>query len=314
MVNYYISEGQRIRTLEAPVEGCWISMIRPTENEILDISQKFSIDANDLKSALDTDERSRIESEDNYTMVLVNIPTVEEDTEKELYDTIPLSIFVAKKTVITVCLEETPILRTFLDGRVRNFNTAMKSRFVMQILYRTASLFLQYLRNIERQSELLESNLHKSTQNSALFELLKLEKSLVYFTTALRTNEVVMEKLFKNDRFKKYPEDEELLEDVIVENKQAIEMANIYSGILNGMTNAFASVISNNLNIVMKTLAIVTIVLSIPTMIFSAYGMNVSSVGMPFADSPYGFIIIVITSLILSLLVTLIFIKGKMFK
>lgn len=314
MVNYYISEGQRIRTLEAPVEGCWISMIRPTENEILDISQKFSIDANDLKSALDTDERSRIESEDNYTMVLVNIPTVEEDTEKELYDTIPLSIFVAKKTVITVCLEETPILRTFLDGRVRNFNTAMKSRFVMQILYRTASLFLQYLRNIERQSELLESNLHKSTQNSALFELLKLEKSLVYFTTALRTNEVVMEKLFKNDRFKKYPEDEELLEDVIVENKQAIEMANIYSGILNGMTNAFASVISNNLNIVMKTLAIVTIVLSIPTMIFSAYGMNVSSGGMPFADSPYGFIIIVITSLILSLLVTLIFIKGKMFK
>lgn len=314
MVNYYISEGQRIRTLEAPAEGCWISMIRPTENEILDISQKFSIDANDLKSALDTDERSRIESEDNYTMVLVNIPTVEEDTEKELYDTIPLSIFVAKKTVITVCLEETPILRTFLDGRVRNFNTAMKSRFVMQILYRTASLFLQYLRNIERQSELLESNLHKSTQNSALFELLKLEKSLVYFTTALRTNEVVMEKLFKNDRFKKYPEDEELLEDVIVENKQAIEMANIYSGILNGMTNAFASVISNNLNIVMKTLAIVTIVLSIPTMIFSAYGMNVSSVGMPFADSPYGFIIIVITSLILSLLVTLIFIKGKMFK
>lgn len=314
MVNYYISEGQRIRTLEAPVEGCWISMIRPTENEILDISQKFSIDANDLKSALDTDERSRIESEDNYTMVLVNIPTVEEDTEKELYDTIPLSIFVAKKNVITVCLEETPILRTFLDGRVRNFNTAMKSRFVMQILYRTASLFLQYLRNIERQSELLESNLHKSTQNSALFELLKLEKSLVYFTTALRTNEVVMEKLFKNDRFKKYPEDEELLEDVIVENKQAIEMANIYSGILNGMTNAFASVISNNLNIVMKTLAIVTIVLSIPTMIFSAYGMNVSSVGMPFADSPYGFIIIVITSLILSLLVTLIFIKGKMFK
>lgn len=314
MVNYYISEGQRIRALDAPTEGCWISMIRPSENEILDISQKFSIDANDLKSALDTDERSRIESEDNYTMVLVNIPTVEEDTEKELYDTIPLSIFVAKKTIITVCLEETPILRTFLDGRVRNFSTTMKSRFVMQILYRTASLFLQYLRNIERQSELLESNLHKSTQNSALFELLKLEKSLVYFTTALRTNEVVMEKLFKNDRFKKYPEDEELLEDVIVENKQAIEMANIYSGILNGMTNAFASVISNNLNIVMKTLAIVTIVLSIPTMIFSAYGMNVSSAGMPFADSPFGFIIIVIASLILSLLVTLIFIKGKMFK
>ena len=132
----------------------------------------------------------------------------------------------------------------------------------MQILYRTASLYLLYLRNIEKQSELLENKLHHSTQNSALFELLKLEKSLVYFTTSLRSNEVVMEKLFKNERFKKYPEDAELLEDVIVENKQAIEMANIYNGIINSMSGTFASVISNNLNTVMKTLAIVTIVLS----------------------------------------------------
>ena len=123
-----------------------------------------------------------------------------------------------------------------------------------------------------------------------------------------------MEKLFRNERFKKYPEDEELLEDVIIENKQAIEMANIYNGILNGMTNAFASVISNNLNTVMKTLAIVTIVLSIPTMIFSAYGMNVASVGMPFADSPFGFVIIVATSLVLGLLVTIFFMKNKLFK
>ena len=137
---------------------------------------------------------------------------------------------------------------------------------------------------------------------------------MVYFTTALRTNEVVMEKLFKNDRFKKYPEDEELLEDVIVENKQAIEMANIYSGIINSMSGTFASVISNNLNIVMKTLAIVTIVLSIPTMIFSAYGMNVSLAGMPFSDSPYGFLIIVIISIVLGCLVTVFFMKNKLFR
>ena len=170
------------------------------------------------------------------------------------------------------------------------------------------------MRNIDRQSEIVENKLHKSTQNSELIELLKLEKSLVYFTTALRSNEVVMEKLFKNENFKKYPEDADLLEDVIVENKQAIEMANIYSGILSGMMDAFASVISNNLNIVMKTLAIITIVLSIPTMIFSAYGMNVATNGMPFAGSPWGFLIIVSASLILSLLVTFVFIKMKMFK
>ncbi len=313
MVHYYLTEGQSLRTLDAPAEGCWISMIRPSESEIHNISQKFSIDVDDLRSALDTDERSRLAYEDNYTMVLVNIPTLEEDTEKELYDTIPLSVFLSKKTIITVCMEDSPVLRTFVDGRVRDFNTAMKSRFLMQILYRTASLYLQYLRNIERQSEVLENDLHKSTQNKALFELLKLEKSLVYFTTSLRSNEVVMEKLFRNERFKKYPEDEELLEDVIIENKQAIEMANIYSGILNGMTNAFASVISNNLNIVMKTLAIVTIVLSIPTMIFSAYGMNVSN-GLPFADSPLGFIVIVVVSFVLALLVTIFFMKNKLFK
>ena len=314
MVHYYFTEGRSLRTLDTPAEGCWVSMIHPSESEILDISQKFSIDADDLKSALDTDERSRLAYEDNYTMVLVNIPTIEEDTEKELYDTIPLSIFISKKIIITVCMEDSPVLRSFVEGRVRDFNTAMKSRFMMQILYRTASLYLQYIRNIEKQSEVLEINLHKSTQNSALFELLKLEKSLVYFTTSLRSNEVVMEKLFRNDRFKKYPEDEELLEDVIIENKQAIEMANIYSGIINGMTNAFASVISNNLNTVMKTLAIVTIVLSIPTMIFSAYGMNVASAGMPFADSPFGFLIIVAASLVLGLLVTIFFTKNKLFK
>ena len=314
MVFYYMSEGQKLLSVDAPQDGCWVSMIHPTEEEIKSVSSRFSIDADDLRSALDTDERSRIAVEENYVMVLVNIPTVEDDTERELYDTIPLSIFVAGKSVITVCSEETPVLQPFSQGRVKDFNTTMRSRFVMQILYRNASLYLHYLRNIERQSDMVEKKMYKSTHNSELFELLKLEKSLVYFTTALRSNEVVMEKLFKSERFKKYPEDSELLEDVIIENKQAIEMAGIYNGILTSMTDAFASVISNNLNNVMKTLAIITIVLSIPTMIFSAYGMNVASAGMPFADSPYGFIIIVVASLIISLLQTILFIKMKMFK
>ena len=314
MVHDYLSEGQKILTLDAPAEDCWVCMTHPSEEEISVTAKHFGIDPNDLRSALDIDERSRIESEDNYMMILVNIPTVEDDSEKELYDTIPLSIFVVGKNIITVCLEETPVLTPFATGRRKDFRTSLKSRFVMQILYRTSSMFLQYLRNIDKQSDLLESRMHSSTQNRELFELLKLEKSLVYFTTALRSNEVVMEKLFRSERFKKYPEDTELLEDVIVENKQAIEMAGIYSGILGSMTDAFASVISNNLNNVMKTLAIITIVLSVPTMIFSAYGMNLASRGMPFADSPWGFVIVVVTSLILSLLVALIFVKMKMFK
>lgn len=296
------------------MEDCWISLVRPTAEEVALVSGRYGIDGDALRSALDTDERSRIETEDNYTMILVNIPTIDTNDETELYDTIPLSIFLVKKAVVTVCLEETPILKGFVTGAVRSFDPAMKSRFVLQILYRTASLFLQYLRIIDRKSDQVENKLHKSTENRELIELLKLEKSLLYFTTALRSNEVVLEKLFKNDSVKKYPEDEDLLEDVIVENKQAIEMANIYSGILSGMTDAFASIISNNLNIVMKVLAIVTIVMSIPTMIFSAYGMNVASAGMPFAQSPYGFWVIVGISLIVSVITTLIFIKCKMFR
>lgn len=314
MINIYNGVSGAVTKLEAPQEGCWVSLVNPTDTEVAYVSGYYQLEADTIKAALDMDERSRIETDENYTMVLVNIPTVEDDDEKELYSTIPLSIIVTKDTVITICTEETAILKQFADGRVRDFHSRMKSRFILQILYRTASQYLQYLRNIDKLSEAVENKLHRSQQNSELIELLRLEKSLVYFTTALRSNETVLEKLFKYDNIKKYPEDTDLLEDVIVENKQAIEMANIYSGILSGMMDAFASVISNNLNIVMKVLAIITIVMSIPTMIFSAYGMNVNTAGMPFANDPNGFWIIVSISLVLSLIVTVIFMAKKMFK
>lgn len=215
--------------------------------------------------------------------------------------------------LITVCLEETPVLSVFMDGRVRDFHTFMKTRFILQILYKNASLYLQYLRIIDKKSEVIERKLHQSQKNQELIELLELEKSLVYFTTSLRSNEVVLEKLLRNEKIKKYPEDTELLEDVINENKQAIEMANIYSGILSGTMDAFASVISNNLNIVMKFLATITIVMSIPTMVASFYGMNVNSAGMPFADSPYGFVIVLGFAVVLSLIVAWIFSKKDFF-
>lgn len=314
MIHYYLTENERLQELSAPQAGCWISMVAPSELELQKISRQYDLDSDVLKAALDTDERSRIDADDGYTMVLVNIPTVEEQSSKELYSTIPLSILIVKDVIITVCSEDSPVLLSFEQGRVRDFHTNMKSRFILQFLYRIDTLYLQYLRNVDKKSEEVETKLHKSTQNRELIELLKLEKSLVYFTTALRSNEVVLEKLLRTELIKKYPEDAELLEDVIVENKQAIEMANIYSGILSGMMDAFASVISNNLNIVMKVLAIITIVMAIPTMIFSAYGMNVNIAGMPFAQSPWGFPIIISLSVVLSVAVTVVFIKLKMFK
>lgn len=314
MTNYYLSDSEQLREISEPQSGCWVSMVAPSERELNDVCARYQVEADVLRAALDADERSRIDADDGYTMVLVNIPTVEDHSEKELYSTIPLSIVMVQDAIITVCSEDSPIIRAFSQGKVRNFRTQMKSRFILQFLYRIDTQYLQYLRNVDKKSDEVEGQLHKSTQNRELIELLKLEKSLVYFTTALRSNEAVLEKLLRTDLVKKYPEDAELLEDVIVENKQAIEMANIYSGILSGMMDAFASVISNNLNIVMKVLAIITIVMAIPTMIFSAYGMNVNVVGMPFAQSPAGFICIIGMSVVLSVVVTLVFVKLKIFK
>lgn len=299
--------------VEEAVEGCWVALTNPTATEIFEISNKYGIEVDDLRAPLDEEERSRIEVEDTYTLILVDTPIIEERGDKDWFGTIPLSIIVTNEMIFTVCLEDTSVLGKFMDGRVRNFYTYMKTRFILQILYNNASMFLHYLRIIDKKSEEVEEKLHASTRNQELIELLELEKSLVYFTTSLRSNEVVLEKLLKVERIKQYPDDTDLLEDVIVENKQAIEMANIYSGILSGMMDAFASVISNNLNIVMKFLATVTIVMSIPTMIFSAYGMNVNTSGMPFAGSPYGFVIVIVLSLVLSLLVALIFSKKNLF-
>ena len=313
MIRIFKTEDGAMHEKEEMQPGCWIALTNPTASEIIDIAETYQIDPDHLRAPLDEEERSRIEVEDEYTLILVDIPSIEERNGKDWFVTIPLAIITTKDVLITVCLEETPVLTSFMDGRVRDFHTFMKTRFILQILYKNATQFLQYLRIIDKKSEVIERKLHQSQKNEELIELLELEKSLVYFTTSLRSNEVVLEKLLRIEKIKKYPEDTDLLEDVIVENKQAIEMANIYSGILSGTMDAFASVISNNLNIVMKFLATVTIVLSIPTMIASFYGMNVNSHGMPFADSPYGFAIVLGLTLLLSLFVAYIFNKKDLF-
>lgn len=289
-------------------EGCWAALTKPTNEEIQRVGAETGIDIDDLRAPLDDEERSRIEQEGDYVVVLVDIPSLD---EKDRYVTIPLGIYMTKKMIVTVCLEETPVLKAFMNNRVKDFFTFKRTRFVFQILYRNATSYLRYLRIIDRKSEQIEEKLHISQKNKELIELLELEKSLVYFTTSLRSNETVLEKLLRTEKVKKYPEDEELLEDVIVENKQAIEMANIYSGILSGMMDAFASVISNNLNVVMKFLSTVTIVLSIPTMIASFYGMNFDNI--PLGHNAHGFFIITACALVITSLVVIFFKKKNLF-
>lgn len=311
MLEIYKSFEDGFRQINDTQDGCWVALTDPSATELLDVSERFSIDIDDLRAPLDEEERPRLEIEEDYILLIVDIPSLEERNEKDRYVTIPLAIIIANDAIITVCLEETSVLKGFMDGRVRDFFTFKKTRFILQILYRNATVFLQYLRIIERKSEEIEKKLHISTKNRELIELLELEKSLVYFSTSLRSNEVVLEKLLRSKSIKQYPEDTELLEDVIIENKQAIDMSAIYSGILTSTTESFASIISNNLNIVMKFLATVTIVLSIPTMIASFYGMNVK--GIPASTDPNGFLVVTVAAFIITGIVAFVLAKKDLF-
>lgn len=301
-------------TLDRIEKDCWVSLTAPNPRELELVAEETGVEPDALWAALDEEERARVELEDDYQMVLIDSPEIEkelvDEVEHNRYVTMPLAIITAKDIVITVSLRETPILEFFKTGKKKDFFTYKKTRFIMQVFYRVATVYLQYLRVINRQSEMLEDKLREKQRNQEILEMHELEKALVYFTTSLRANEAVFERLLKTEKVKRYPEDGELLEDVIIENRQAIEMANIYTNILNSTMETFSSVISNNMNIVMKMLATLTIVLSIPTMIGSFYGMNVP---LPGQNSPYGLPVVLGAAALITAVVAIIFRKKDLF-
>ena len=286
---------EQIDTIE---RESWVAMTAPSATEILKISKEFNIEIDDLKAPLDEEERSRLEKEDDYTMILVDIPVIERRNEKDWYETIPLGIFITEKVIFTICLKETRILKQFMDGLVPDFCTYKKTRFVYQILYNNAALYLHYLRVIDKKSEEIEKILLEDSKNQDLIQLYELDKCLVYFTTSLKSNELVMEKMLKTNSIRHYAEDEDLLEDVIIENKQAMEMTYIYHNILRSMMSLFSSIIDNNLNQIMKLLAAVTIVVELPTLKTAIHGMNVSPISMPLSTSPWAFGLIAVFSFV----------------
>ena len=310
MVNFYKSINDELMKYDSFEDGAWVQMISPSEDELLQVSRVTGIECELLRPALDEEERPRIEADNGQTLILVDIPIVENDGTTNVFTTIPLGIAFTKDTIVTVCLKETPILNDFITKRVKSFYTYFKSRFILQILFKSATLYLLYLRSIEKISNKIENDLQKSMKNKELAKLLKLEKSLVYFSTSLKSNEAVLEKMLKLEAIKKFEEDQDLLEDVIIENKQAIDMTNIYSSILSGTMDAFASIISNNLNIVMKSLTIVTIALSVPTAISGFFGMNVPNF---LENNPYAFLMIIICSIVLSVLTMLVLFRRRLF-
>jgi len=309
MIQYYKTVDGRLSEQNCVSPGTWIHLNRPTKNEIDDICAQTGALNDFISAALDEEEAARIDREDEQTLILVDIPVVEPEGTSFVYNTLPLGIILLEHMVITVCLEDTTIIDDFMENRVKSFDTCKKTRFVLQLLFRTSTKFLQYLRQIDKASTQVESALHKSLKNRELIQMLKLEKSLVFFSTSLKGNEVVLEKMMKTNFIKRYPDDEDLLEDVIIENKQAIEMAAIYRDILSGTMDAFASVISNNLNIVMKLLTSITIILAVPTMVASLWGMNVD---VPFHGMAGGFAIVLGIALVSTVVVTLILWRKKM--
>ena len=290
IIKTFPDKKNRTLTMEALEPGAWISLIAPTREEIDEVGQAAKCPADILLAALDPEESSHIETGEGYLLEVVNAAKAEGNYS---FDAIPLGIVLTPEYIITVCLEENDVLPG-TPASLNPISTFKRTRFLFQLLYRTATLFLRYLVQINRRSNVIEGNLRKSMRNEELFQLLDLEKSLTYFTSALRSNRSVVDKLVRlcansqmHELVKVREEDEDLLEDVKIEYDQAYEMVQMYSNILSSMMDAFASIISNNLNIVMKYLTSITIILAIPTVVASFWGMNVP---VPFGVHPRGFL------------------------
>lgn len=313
MHQIYKTDNGILSKLDDYEQDVWVNLVNPDMEEIVETAKQYGIDMDDMKAALDDEESSRVQLEDGYTLVLVDIPSAEVRNNQNAYTTIPLGILLTKRAIITVCGSETPILTHFANGMMKGFSTKKKMRFVYQILLRTTNLYQAYLRVIDkRRSEIEQRVSTNDTEDTDLIHLYELEANLVYFATSLSANRIVLDRLTRYERLKQYPEDKELLEDVIIENKQAIEMTNIYRDIIHGARDLVSTIINNRLNDVMKFLTSITLVMAIPTIISGIYGMNVSGKWMPLSETPYGFYIICGLTAVLCLLAAVVLKKKKL--
>ncbi len=297
MVDIYNSElDGHLLEIDEVVDGCWINMINPSEKEITQYSEKLDIDIDFIKAALDTEERSRLEhDEDNDSVLLVvDFPYIELDNESRVYETIPIGIIYTNQCIVTVCTTENLVLKRFLSKNVKGFYTYKKVRFMLQILFRISTLYIEYLKQINKHTIYLEEALAKNLSNNELKQILYLEKSLIYFSTSLRSNDFVLERLKRFRFVNQFEEDEELIEDILIENKQALDMAKIYTTVLENMMVVYSTIISNNVNHAMKILTALTVVAAIPTFITGFFGMNVY---LPYSELPIMYIMIFIFSL-----------------
>jgi magnesium transporter len=288
----------------------WIDLVEPSELEIKDIVEQTGIPANLIIKLLDTDETARIEKEDDATLIVIDVPYIEDKKTKNKYTTIPLGIITYKQYIVTISVKETEVINDIMDNRVKYVVTGKKSRFIIQILHRVASLYIKYLKIINEEIEKKEKIIMKSTSNKELVQLMNIQKSLVFFVTSLKSNDIILDKLEKGSLVEFFEEDLDILEDAIIENKQGIETAIIYRDIVASMSETFTGIISNNLNEIMKFLAGITIVFSVPTMISSFMGMNVPLGELQTNENAFMFILSI--SFILSILIAYVLKKKDM--
>ena len=315
MIRYYVRENGRLKELQEPVPSCWIDISPPfTHEELEDIGSRFLIPIDFMTDSLDIDERPRYEKEDDVRLMVIHTPILNDgDREDEaIYITVPIGLIVTIDHVITITSFENPVINHFIDNKVKNFDPANDKLFVLQILEQNVYRFLNCLKKLNLRRNSIEKELYNSSRNQELKLLLSIEKSLVYFVNALSANELLKMKMKRTD-FIQIREDEDmtdLLEDIIIDNRQALEMANIYTNILSGTMDSYSSIIANNLNMVIQRLTIITIVLMVPTLVSSFFGMNVS---LPLHDNKYAFLLILIIAVILNLLIVWFFRRKQLF-
>lgn len=315
MIRYYAIENGQLKELESRRPSCWINISPPiVTQELEEISAEQNIPLDFLTDSLDIDERSRYEIEDDIKLILVNTPILNElDQENEaIYVTSPIGIILTPENIITITGVDNPIIEKFVTGRVRGFNHNSDEKFVLQIFQQNVFRFLECLKKLNLKRNLVEQELYNSVRNAELKHLLRIEKSLVYFVNSLSANELVKMKMKRTD-FLKIRDDEDmsdLFEDIIIDNSQALEMSNVYTNILSGTMEAYASIISNNMNMFIQRLTIITIILMVPTLVASFYGMNVE---LPFDDARGAFYMILVISVVVSLMLVWFFRRKQLF-
>ncbi len=280
MISYYKTIDGRIEEIRKYEPGCWVNCVSPEDDEVQYLLDFFKIPPELMRSALDEEESSHIDSEDGTTLIIIDVPVVEKVKQNITYSTMPIAIMITDNNVITVALSENTVISEFSEGVVKNVMTGYKTHFVLHIMLRMATKYLQYLKQIDKINNRIERELRRSAQNKELHQLLDIEKSLVYFSSSLKADELTLEKIMRGRYIKLYDEDQDLLEDVLIEIKQAVDMAAIHLNILTGTMDVFASIISNNLNVIMKIQASLTLLVSVPTVISGFYGMNIVT-GLP---------------------------------